>query len=262
MRSGFTLVELLVVITIIGLLATLLLPTFNHARELARRTVCKANVKGIANACVAYMSDASMHRRADKGRVSGSAPGNAMPSLAPNMDSNWGSVTTGNPAALWLLVEHDLVGHDKFLCPSAEVFRNFTEPGPQANQFAHTTLSYSYLSQVEFTDKNTNERVEVTTTFSEGLKASQLAVIADSNPSCVVGTQQLNSSYASSNSFNHMLAGQNVGFLDGHADWLATPNVPGTKPLDGSTTPDNIYQPCGGSGAGQRGAINDAYLIP
>ena len=55
-RSAFTLVELLVVITIIGILISLLLPAVQAAREAARQTQCRNNLRQIAIATESHVS--------------------------------------------------------------------------------------------------------------------------------------------------------------------------------------------------------------
>src|SRR5689334_3584451 len=55
-RSGFTLVELLVVIGIIAVLISVLLPALNQARRQARQVQCLSNLRQVGIATTAYTS--------------------------------------------------------------------------------------------------------------------------------------------------------------------------------------------------------------
>ncbi len=53
-RSGFTLVEIMIVVAIIGLLAAIAIPNFVHARETTQTNECIANLRQIDGAAQTY----------------------------------------------------------------------------------------------------------------------------------------------------------------------------------------------------------------
>lgn len=56
-RAGFTLIELLTVIAIIGILASILIPTVGKVRESARGAACTSNLRQVAQAMHLYADD-------------------------------------------------------------------------------------------------------------------------------------------------------------------------------------------------------------
>ena len=101
-KSGFTLIELLVVIAIIAILIALLLPAVQQAREAARRTQCKNNLKQLGIAlhnyhdvhkkfCIGHGGTTGTWDTSNRGNLSG------LVTLAPFMDQGrlWEDVTEG-----------------------------------------------------------------------------------------------------------------------------------------------------------------------
>lgn len=91
MKKGFTLVELLVVVSLIGVLSTLILANLNAARERSRDAVRKSDLRNIQTALRVYYND---YGRYPAGTSTITACGGGLTPVACTYGSGWARYTT------------------------------------------------------------------------------------------------------------------------------------------------------------------------
>ncbi|MBE3069346.1 MAG: type II secretion system protein [Acidobacteria bacterium] len=261
-RKGFTLVELLVVITIIGMLVGILLPAVYQALELANRASCSSNLRSIGQASSAwatshrqrwpdvFRTDSTNWDEIGNTRTDTYLFDEAAPSTGQEADDNNEKIQS-NTGNLWRLISSQGLSVDVFLCPSAKHLRDntvvrFNDVRDFRNQLY---VSYSYQ----------NVLGPYTLTSTGAAQATEFAVAADLNPmrrDCYSASpsgqngvtdnrlaeklrfeesedsepwnEELSDGIPENNAWqlnspNHKFKGQNVLYLDGHVVWRDHP---------------------------------------
>jgi prepilin-type N-terminal cleavage/methylation domain-containing protein len=133
---GFTLVELLVVVSVISTLLAILVPSLGKAREDARRTVCLANLKHIGVGLFTYSS---------ANRDLGPAIMAPLGFRAPRslLSTSEGLVNLG------LMLPEDVADPNLFYCPSQKRFNHASDPNLLGEELVDG--SYAYAVQLPAT---------------------------------------------------------------------------------------------------------------
>lgn len=176
--KGFTLIELLVVIAIIALLVSILLPSLNRARELAKRALCGTNLSGIGKALAIYQNEYNDNLpwlRADDLN----APTGTLFDTSPDADSGARCITS-----LFFMLVRSGQAPGLFVCPSdgevqAEDQVKSTVGNNQVwNWDFHNDRMCSYSFQAPIYDSSGNMAGNGASSRSRG----GLVIVADKTP--------------------------------------------------------------------------------
>jgi prepilin-type N-terminal cleavage/methylation domain-containing protein len=207
--EGFTLVEVLVVIAIIGVLLGFLLPALEKARERADNLRCAANLQQIGVGLLIYSNE--NHGQYPRTVYDPAAPlcvgTNA---AAPDPFQAGGPNPNDESSPFFLLMRAEGLPAKLFVDPYTDEVEGIPDPAKDVLSRSNFTdykanLSYSYANPYP-----SAAAVAAGYQFTNKMNP-QLALAADLNPGV-----------AGQNSRNHERRGQNVLFADNHVDWEQT----------------------------------------
>ncbi|MFW6039033.1 MAG: type II secretion system protein [bacterium] len=214
-RMGFSLIELLVVISIIAILIGILLPALESARESARRVNCTTRVRQAITTLHAYRSDFDSRYPTPRKKT---APNQSLHSWGPG-----DRAANGHRGALALKEYLDSDGLDALNCPEGP-YEEVLNTGPYP---ANTTMitDFTYLVDLDPDEIPGAVPSNVHQAIGDPVEMAVVTDLAYALPGQVGDTDPEpyveNKSYLVNGGvhFNH-LGGMNAAYADGHAAWL------------------------------------------
>lgn len=168
-RKAFTLIELLVVIAIIAILIALLLPAVQQAREAARRTQCKNNLKQLGLALHNYhdVNLAFPPGWVDQG-PDGNSVWNWTAMILPYLEQSalYDQLNVGNSPPVDVLADTDLV---TLMQQPLTAFRCPSDTGPGINTNGNRLNSGQSLALTNYVGNAGSNRIERAGSEADGL---------------------------------------------------------------------------------------------
>ncbi len=205
-KKGFTLIELLVVIAIIAILAAMLLPALERAREHARRGVCLSNLKQIGLVLHIYAQDWQGWFPIRDHAVALSKTNVSLALLTGQLDSDPELET---PAYI--------TNYNLFLCPGASLDEVSTIPGYLARNatiYFGGSCSYAYAYGLNL-QTHSDTAIMADRKWNASYSWHTASTVASRNTTKTWEALRLNQGMG-----NHQWDGVNALYVGGNAKWV------------------------------------------
>lgn len=230
MKRGFTLVELLVVIAIIAMLIAILVPSLNRAKELAKRTICAANLNSLCKGMHLYANEFNAELPACR---DGS---DNVTSVGFHSDDEFRDPAYSQARGWFLLAKKNYASVGLFKCPSDErvSHKDVNLEGYYDFPAGEDMSTYPFSYCMQNTHYGTSHAIYNNRVWSAD-DNGDLVIIADMNGLLTwenMGTYWrgwrnsvawADADTAKANSINHARTGQNVLTINGQVKWAQTP---------------------------------------